>query len=207
MVKNLPAMQETRVGNLDWEDPPGEGSGSSLQYSCLENSMDRGAQQAIVLGDAELDMTERLTHIHTQSLKQFDPLTCRVPSFSNFICVIYITKCQTLKPSFHLGLPMVPLQQFFPHPRRQVPNPQVTDHYLSMSCQEMDHTSGGQWQVSKRTLLCLQQLPNIYYHLSSASCQISVGIINVRGLCCYRALALSTLCHIANSHWLSISHV
>ena len=50
-------------------------------------------------------------------------------------------------------------------------------------------------------------LPNIYYHLSSASCQISVGIINVRGLCCYRALALSTLCHIANSHWLSISHV
>ena len=27
---------------------PGEGSGNLLQYSCLENSMDRGALQAIV---------------------------------------------------------------------------------------------------------------------------------------------------------------
>ena len=30
--------------------PPGEGNGSPLQYSCLENSMDRGAWQAIVFG-------------------------------------------------------------------------------------------------------------------------------------------------------------
>ena len=29
---------------------PGEGNGYSLQYSCLENSMDRGAWCAIVLG-------------------------------------------------------------------------------------------------------------------------------------------------------------
>ena len=27
---------------------PGEGNGNPLQYSCLENSMDRGAWQAIV---------------------------------------------------------------------------------------------------------------------------------------------------------------
>ena len=27
---------------------PGEGNGNSLQYSCLENSMDRGAWQAAV---------------------------------------------------------------------------------------------------------------------------------------------------------------
>ena len=65
MVMNLPAMQETRLGTLGWEDPPGEGSGNSLQYSCLENSMDRGAWQAIVLGDAESAMTERLIHTHT----------------------------------------------------------------------------------------------------------------------------------------------
>ena len=32
---------------------PGEGNGNSLQCSCLENSVDRGAWQAIVHGVAE----------------------------------------------------------------------------------------------------------------------------------------------------------
>ena len=36
-------------------------NGNPLQYSCLENSMNRGAWQATVHGVAELDMTERLT--------------------------------------------------------------------------------------------------------------------------------------------------
>ena len=40
---------------------PGEGNGSPLQYSCLGNSMDRGAWRATVHEVAELDKTERLT--------------------------------------------------------------------------------------------------------------------------------------------------
>ena len=32
------------------ERSPGEGNGNPLQYSCLENSMDRGAWQVIVHG-------------------------------------------------------------------------------------------------------------------------------------------------------------
>ena len=32
---------------------PGEGNGNPFQYSCLENSMDRGAWQATVHGVAE----------------------------------------------------------------------------------------------------------------------------------------------------------
>jgi len=40
---------------------PGIENGNSLQYSCLENPMDRGAWQATVHGVAkELDMTEQL---------------------------------------------------------------------------------------------------------------------------------------------------
>ena len=45
VVKNLPAMQETGVQSLCREDPPGEGNGNSLQYSCPKNSTDRGAWQ------------------------------------------------------------------------------------------------------------------------------------------------------------------
>ena len=41
---------------------PGEGNGDPLQYSCLENSMDRGAWRATVYGLPIVDMTERLTH-------------------------------------------------------------------------------------------------------------------------------------------------
>ena len=42
---------------------PGEGNGNPLQYSCLENSMDRGALWApcSLWGLEELDMTEQLT--------------------------------------------------------------------------------------------------------------------------------------------------
>ena len=50
MVKNLPAMWETQVPSLGWEDPLENGNGYPLQYSGLENSTDRGAWQATVHG-------------------------------------------------------------------------------------------------------------------------------------------------------------
>ena len=45
-VKNMPAMQETWVQSLGWEDP--QGNSNPLQYSCLENPMDRGTWWATV---------------------------------------------------------------------------------------------------------------------------------------------------------------
>ena len=39
---------------------PGEGNGYPLQYSCLENSMDRADYSS--QGRKELDTTEQLTH-------------------------------------------------------------------------------------------------------------------------------------------------
>jgi len=36
---------------------PGEGNGNPLQYSCLENPMDKGAWQLQSMGLQELDMT------------------------------------------------------------------------------------------------------------------------------------------------------
>ena len=46
---------------------PGEGNGNPLQYSCLENSMDRGAWWAIVPGIVESDATEQLLHTQTHT--------------------------------------------------------------------------------------------------------------------------------------------
>ena len=58
MIKNPP----TNAGDTGWivgsGRSSGEGNGYSLQYSWLENSMDRGAWQATVHWVAkELDMT------------------------------------------------------------------------------------------------------------------------------------------------------
>ena len=61
MVKNLPANAGD-AGDMDsipgLGKLPGEGNGSPLQYSCLENPMDRGAWWATVHAVAkESDMT------------------------------------------------------------------------------------------------------------------------------------------------------
>ena len=48
-VKSPPAMQKT--GSIPWSGrSPGKGNGYPLQYSSLENSMDRGPCWAIVQG-------------------------------------------------------------------------------------------------------------------------------------------------------------
>ena len=53
-AKNLPAVCKTWVRSLGWEDPLEEGGhGNPLQYSCLKDSMDRGAWRATVHGVAE----------------------------------------------------------------------------------------------------------------------------------------------------------
>ena len=45
--------QETQVRSLGQEDPLQEKNGNPLQYSCLKNSLDRGAWQDTVHGVAK----------------------------------------------------------------------------------------------------------------------------------------------------------
>ena len=61
MVKNLPASAgDRRDASLipGSGRSPGGGHGNPLQYSCLENSMDRGVWQATVHRVANSHMTE-----------------------------------------------------------------------------------------------------------------------------------------------------
>ena len=77
MVKNLLANagDEGDAGWIPgWRRSAREGDGNPLQYSCLENPMERGAWGATVHGGTnESDMTYRLgtcMHLHFEFLKQ-----------------------------------------------------------------------------------------------------------------------------------------
>ena len=54
MIKNLPANAGDQNLIPESGKSPGEGNGYPLQYSCLENSMDRGAWQAKVYGSQKV---------------------------------------------------------------------------------------------------------------------------------------------------------
>ena len=73
MVKNLPAIWETWVpGSIPGLGrSPGEGNGNPLQYSRLENPMDRGAWWATIHGvaDSQTLLKRPSTHAHITTSK------------------------------------------------------------------------------------------------------------------------------------------
>ena len=76
-------MQKTQVQSLgSIPDPgsgrfPGERNSNLLQYSCLENSMDRGAWQTTVYGVAESGTTEWLSNQRALTIENLCPLLMR----------------------------------------------------------------------------------------------------------------------------------
>ena len=85
LVKDLPAMQETACSAEDsvlipgLGGSPGEGSVSPLQYSCLENSVDREAWRAAVHGFARV----------TQ-LSNYHPEMCPVLTYCGNWCIFLL---------------------------------------------------------------------------------------------------------------------
>ena len=78
---------------------PGEGNGYPLQYSCLENSMDRGAWWATIHGIAK--GRTRLSHTHTQWIRiclpmqgtRFDPWSEKIPHASEQLSLPKLSPC------------------------------------------------------------------------------------------------------------------
>ena len=98
---------------------PGEGNGNPLQYSCLENSMDRGAWWATVHGIADSDTTVANTFtLHTYILftdlqTQYNIIylpdnQCHLP--------IHPFTHPSIHPSVHLSIyPSIYLSIYFAH--------------------------------------------------------------------------------------------
>jgi len=92
VVKNLPANASSIAG---WGRSPGVRNSTPFQYSCLENSMGRGAWQATVRGATESwtqpsdwARTHTHTHTHTQPRQTYTPSqahsTCSINGNSQF---------------------------------------------------------------------------------------------------------------------------
>ena len=88
---------------------PGEGNSNTLQYSCQENPIDRGAWWVAVHGVTELDMTERLTHTYKLLVKCMllrptvyiwmgDPLLHNLQSLDGLIIKYVSSILQLAKP-------------------------------------------------------------------------------------------------------------
>jgi len=76
MVKNMPVTQETCVGSLGWKDSLEK---KMAKYTCLENSMDRGAWRATVHGVAKNQTWLRDFHSHFGTVRRvYAPRFCLI---------------------------------------------------------------------------------------------------------------------------------
>ena len=67
VIKDPPAMQETWVLSLSWEDPLEEGMATHFSILAWRIPMNRGAWWATVHGVAESNTAERLSTAHSHS--------------------------------------------------------------------------------------------------------------------------------------------
>ena len=87
-VKHLPAMWETWVQSLGWEVPLEQENGSPLQYSCLENPLDRGVWRATVHGIARQHdlVPSSFLSLPLTSPGKYSPVALNVPD-SKLCCL------------------------------------------------------------------------------------------------------------------------
>ena len=102
-IKHLPAMRETWVWSLGWEDPLEKEMTTYKQYSWLENPMDRGAWWATVRGVAKswtrlsnFTHTHTHTHTHTGNLGKWYKWLYRIEWLTYLKNELMVTRRETL---------------------------------------------------------------------------------------------------------------
>ena len=131
-VVNNPPAEAGDVGSIPGSRrSPGGGHGNPLQYSCLENPMDRGAWWATVLqGHKESDVTEHTKELYktetfnsVQSLSHVRLFATRWTaarqaslSITNSQSLLKLMSIESVMPSNHLILcrPLLLLPSIFP---------------------------------------------------------------------------------------------
>ena len=95
----------------EWGRSPGDGRGNPLQYSWLENSMDRGAQWATVHGVVTSQIRLKLLGTHTQECMFY--MKCPAEGQAQSICLRYI---EFIQNAFKQSLGRTWRRQWHPTP-------------------------------------------------------------------------------------------
>ena len=115
---------------------PGEGNGYPLQYSCLENSKDRGAWQATVHGVTKSWTQLRDFHTHTCILPQV-PLPPRLPhniKQSSLCCTVGLSLSILLSDFIYSLLSLCPLNEFPQNPVPLISGPTAIISFSQSPC-------------------------------------------------------------------------
>ena len=87
-------LQRRRPGIPGSGRSPGEGNGYPLQYSCLENPMDRGVWQIVVCEVVKSPMGLSDFHFHFQRTLQNIPFyTTKCETLLTALCIIFFSWC------------------------------------------------------------------------------------------------------------------
>ena len=92
-IKNLPAMQETQVQSLGWEDPLEKGMAPTLVFLPGKFHRQRSLAGYSSRDHKESNMTERLTHTHThtQYIGQWHSPSSCPPQLPSLPCVCFLS--------------------------------------------------------------------------------------------------------------------
>ena len=172
---------------------PGAVNGNPLQYSCLENSMDREALWVTVHGCHRvghnwvwvcihgLKYPTKLANWNKEAIRILIGRTAARYTHQNSRVLLVTSAAQTwctgavFRGWWHMPLCRAPVLRRVLQlgVNTGTPNPQATDQCQCMACEEPGHTAGGEQRATKASSVFTDAPHHLHRHLSFTSCQPS----------------------------------